>query len=146
MSHTHRNSINFVFLQATWHFRDRYKEYRKPKRNKQYFRRKSRTYYRNQPFNTRYRKLEKYWIKIRRTKYSKKQCKCYLCGQEGHIKLECPELKKLPNERNRKTQIKINLIKEYELNSENEELISDLDFESDNSSIYSLDDEIEEFF
>ena len=29
---------------------------------------------------------------------------------------------------------------------DNEELISELDFESDNSSIYSLDDEIEEFF
>ena len=30
--------------------------------------------------------------------------------------------------------------------SDNEELISELDFESDNSSIYSLEDEIEEFF
>ena len=69
-----------------------------------------------------------------------------LCGQVGHIKPECPELKKLLNERNRKTQIKINLIKEYEINSDNEELISELDFESDNSSIYSLEDEIEEFF
>ena len=66
--------------------------------------------------------------------------------QEGHIKPKCSELKKLPNERNRKTQIQINLIKEYEINSDNEELISGLDFESDNSSIYSLDDEIEEFF
>ena len=126
--------------------RDKYREYRKPKRNKQPFRRKSRTYYKNQPFNTRYRKPGEYWIKRKRTNYSKKQCKCYLCGQEGHIKPECSELKKLPNERNRKTQIKINLIKEYEINGENEELISELDFESDNSSIYSLDDEIEEFF
>ena len=66
--------------------------------------------------------------------------------EEGHIKPECPELKKLPNERNRKTQIKINLIKEYEINSDNEELISELDFESDNSSLYSLEDEIDEFF
>ena len=126
--------------------RNRYSEYRKPRRYNQPFRRKSRTYYRNQPFNTRYRKPGKYWIKRRRTNYSKNQCKCYLCGQEGHIKPECPELKKLPNERNRKTQIKINLIKEHEINSDNEELISELDFESDNSSIYSLDNEIEEFF
>ena len=40
----------------------------------------------------------------------------------------------------------MNLIKEHEINSDNEELISELDFESDNSCIYSLDDEIEEFF
>ena len=66
--------------------RDRYMEYTKPKRYKQPFRRKSRTYYRNQPFNTRYRKPGKYWIKRRRTNYSKNQCKCYLCGQIGHIK------------------------------------------------------------
>ena len=46
----------------------------------------------------------------------------------------------------KKTQIKINLIKEHEINSDNEELISELDSESDNSSIYNLDDEIEEFF
>ena len=84
--------------------------------------------------------------KRRRTNYRKKQCKCYLCGQEGHIKLECPELKKLLNERNKKTQVKINLIKEYEIDSEDEEIISELDFVSDNSSIYSLDDEMEEFF
>ena len=126
--------------------RDRYSEYRKPRRYTQPFRRKSRTYYKNQPFNSKYRKPGKYWIKRRRTNYSKNQCKCYLCGQIGHIKPECPELKKLHNERSRKTQIKINLIKEYEINSDNEELISELDFESDNSSIYSLDDEIEEFF
>ena len=37
-------------------------------------------------------------------------------------------------------------VSEYEINSDNEELISELDFESDNSSIYSLEDEIEEFF
>ena len=126
--------------------RNSYSEYRKPRRYTQPFRRKSGTYYRNQPFNTKYRKPGKYWIKRRRTNYSKNQCKCYLCGQIGHIKPECPELKKLPNEQNRKTQIKINLIKEYEINSDNEELISELDFESDNSSIYSLDDETEKFF
>ena len=63
-----------------------------------------------------------------------------------HTQLYPLPIKKLPNEQNRKTQIKINLIKEYEINSDNEELISELDFESDNSSIYSLDDEIEEFF
>ena len=45
-----------------------------------------------------------------------------------------------------KPKLKFNLIKEYEINSDNEELISELDFESDNSSIYSLEDEIEEFF
>ena len=84
--------------------------------------------------------------KKKKNHYSKNQCKFYLCGQIGHIKPECPELKKLPNELNRKTQIKINLIKEYEINSDNEELISELDFESDSSSIYSLEDEIEEFF
>ena len=44
--------------------------------------------------------------------------KCYLCGQEGHIRPECPELKKPLNERNRKTQVKINLINEYQLDSE----------------------------
>ena len=78
--------------------------------------------------------------------YSKTQCKCYLCRQEGHIKPECLELKKLPKERNRKTQVKINFINEYEIDSENEEIISELDFESYNSNIYSLDDEMEEFF
>ena len=52
--------------------RDRYREYRKPKRYKQPLRRKSRTYCKNQPFNTRYRKPERYWIKIRRTNYNKK--------------------------------------------------------------------------
>ena len=64
----------------------------------------------------------------------------------SHIKPECPKHKKFPNERNRKTQVKINLIKEYEIDSKDEEIISELDFESDNPSIYSLDDEMEEFF
>ena len=68
----------------------------------------------------------------------------HLYGQEGHIKPKCSELKKLPNEQNRKTQVKINLINEYEINSEDEELITELDFESDNSIVYSLDDEMEE--
>ena len=45
------------------------------------------------------------------------QCKCYLCGQEGHIRPECPELKKPLNERSRKTQVKINLINEYQVDS-----------------------------
>ena len=100
--------------------RDRYREYRKPKSYKRTFRIKSRTYYKEQNFKTRYRKPGKFWIKRRRTNYSKKQCKCYLCGQEGHIKPECPELEKLPNEINRKTPVKINLIKKYEIDSEDE--------------------------
>ena len=50
----------------------RYREYRKPKSYKQTFRRKSRTYYKERPFKTRYRKPGKYWIKRRRTDYSKK--------------------------------------------------------------------------
>ena len=62
-----------------------------------------------------------------------------MCGQEGHIKPECPELKKPLNERNRKTQVKINLINEYQVSRE-EELISELDFESENSSVYSIED------
>ena len=62
-----------------------------------------------------------------------------MCDQEGHIRLECPELKKPLNERNRKTQVKINLINEYHVDSE-KELISELDLESENSSIYSIDD------
>ena len=86
-------------------------------------------------------------IKIKRTKERTRQCKCYLCGQEGHIRPECSELKKPSNERSRKTQAKINLINEYQVDSEEEELISELDFESENSSVYSIDDnepEIEE--
>ena len=63
-----------------------------------------------------------------------------MCGQEGHIRPECPELKKPLNERSRKTQVKINLINEYKIDSEKEELISELDFESENSSVYSIDD------
>ena len=59
--------------------RDRYREYRKPKRYKQTFRRKLRPYHKEQPFKTRYRKPGKYWIKRRRTNYSKKPCKFYLC-------------------------------------------------------------------
>ena len=39
-----------------------------------------------------------------------------------------------------KTQVKINLINEYQVDSEEEELISELDFESENSSEYSIDD------
>ena len=63
-----------------------------------------------------------------------------MCGQEGHIRPECPELKKPLNEWNRKAQVKINLINEYQLDSEEEELISELDFESENSSVYSIED------
>ena len=63
-----------------------------------------------------------------------------MCGQEGHIRPECPDLKKTLNEWSRKTQVKINLINEYKVDSEEEELISELDFESENSSIYSIDD------
>ena len=63
-----------------------------------------------------------------------------MCGQEGHIRPECSELKKPLNERSRKTQVKINLINEYKIDSEKEELISELDFESENSSVYSIDD------
>ena len=61
-------------------------------------------------------------------------------GQEGHIRPEYPKLKKPSNERSRKTQAKINLINEYQVDSEEEELISELDFESENSSVYSIDD------
>ena len=53
---------------------------------------------------------------------------------------ECPELKKSLSEWSRKTQVKINLINEYYVDSEEEELISELDFESENSSVYSVDD------
>ena len=53
---------------------------------------------------------------------------------------ECPELKKPLSERSRKTLVKINLINEYQVDSEEEELISELDFESENSSAYSIDD------
>ena len=63
-----------------------------------------------------------------------------MCGQEGHIRPKCPELKKPLKERSRKTQVKINLINEYHVDSEEEELISELDFESENSSVYSIDD------
>ena len=63
-----------------------------------------------------------------------------MCGQEGHIRPECSELKKLLNERSRKTQVKINLINEYQVDSEEEELITELDFESKNSSVYIIDD------
>ena len=64
-----------------------------------------------------------------------------MCGQEGHIRPECLELKKPLSERSRKTQVKINLINEYQVDSEEEEeLISELDFESENSSVYSIDD------
>ena len=56
-----------------------------------------------------------------------------------HIRSECLELKKPLNERNRKTQVKINLINEYQVSRE-EELISELDFESENSSVYSIGD------
>ena len=63
-----------------------------------------------------------------------------MCGQEGHIRPECPELKKPLNERSRKTQVKINLINEYQVDSEEEELITELDFESKNSSVYIIDD------
>ena len=62
-----------------------------------------------------------------------------MCGQKGHIRPECPKLKKPSNERNRKTQVKINLINKYKVDSE-EELISELDFESENLSVYNLDD------
>ena len=48
---------------------------------------------------------------------------------------ECPELKKPLSERSRKTLVKINLINEYQVDSEEEELISELDFESENSSV-----------
>ena len=105
-------------------------KFRKPKRYNKFLRRKSRTFYKKRPYQTRYKKPGKFWIKRKRTSERKRQCKCYLCGQEGHIRLECPELKKPLNERNRKTQVKINLINEYQLDSEEEELISELDFES----------------
>ena len=63
-----------------------------------------------------------------------------MCDQEGQIRLECPEIKIPLKERNRKTQVKIYLINEYQVDSEEEELISELDFESENSSVYSIDD------
>ena len=53
-----------------------------------------------------------------------------MCDQECHIRPECPELKKLLNEWSRKTQAKINLINEYQVDSQEEELISKLDIES----------------
>ena len=53
-----------------------------------------------------YKKPGKFWIKRKRTTERKIQCKCYLCGQKGHIRPECPELKKPLNERSRKTQVK----------------------------------------
>ena len=63
-----------------------------------------------------------------------------MCGQERHIRPECPKLKKQSNEWSRKTQVKINLINEYQVDSEEEELIRELDFESKKSSVYSIDD------
>ena len=63
-----------------------------------------------------------------------------MCGQEGHVRPEYPKLKKPKNERSRKTQAKINLINEYQVDSEEEELIRELDFESKKSSVYSIDD------
>ena len=50
-----------------------------------------------------------------------------MCGKETHIRPKCPEIKIPLKERNRKTQVKINLINEYQLDSEEEELISELD-------------------
>ena len=73
------------------------------------------------------------------SKERKRQCKCYLCGQEDHIRPECPKLKKPSNEQSRKTQAKINLIKEILIDSEEKELICELDFESKNPSVYSID-------
>ena len=61
-----------------------------------------------------------------------------MCGQEGHIRPECLELKKPLNEQSRKKQAKINLINECQVDRE-EELISEYDFESENSSVYSID-------
>ena len=54
----------------------------------------------------RYKKPGKFQIKRKKTTKRKRQCKCYLCSQEGHIRPECPELKKPLNERSRKTQVK----------------------------------------
>ena len=56
-----------------------------------------------------------------------------------HIRPKCPKHKKPLHERSRKTQVKVNLINEYHVDSEEEELISELDFESENSSVYSID-------
>ena len=83
----------------------------------------------------RYKKPGKFQIKRKKTTKRKRQCKCYLCSQEGHIRSEFPELKKPLNEQSRKIQVKIKLINEYQVGSEEEELISELDFESANSSV-----------
>ena len=95
-------------------------KFRKPKKYNKFLRRKSRTFYKKCPYQTRYKKPGKFWIKRKRTKQRKRQCKCYLCGQEDHIRPEYSKLKKPSNERSRKTQAKINLINEYQLDSEEE--------------------------
>ena len=62
-----------------------------------------------------------------------------MCGPEDLIRSECPKLKKLLNKQG-KIQVKINLIREHQINSKEKELISELDFESENSNVYCLND------
>ena len=59
--------------------------------------------------------------KKKKNQRKKKQSKCYLCGQEGHIRYEYSALKKPPNKWSRKTQAKINLISEHQIDSDEKE-------------------------
>ena len=98
--------------------------FRKPKRYTKFLKRKCKTVYKKWHFQTRYEKLRKFWIKKKRNQEKKRQYKCYLCGPEDLIRSECPKLKKLLNKQG-KIQVKINLIREHQINSKEKELISE---------------------
>ncbi|CAL8993865.1 unnamed protein product [Prunus brigantina] len=115
-------------------YRKSYRKYKPYKQQNKNFRTQpSKTFRRRKYIPKQFRKrTNKPWIRKYKAP-NKSTCKCYLCGEVGHIRPKCPKLGKQPRE-------KLQLIEQFQLEDDEdlESIYSIDDNLSDNESIYSV--------
>ena len=115
-------------------YKNKYKSYKPYKQHKNFSIRPSRTYMKRKYIPKQFRKRSgRPWIRKYKAPKDKSSCKCYLCGEVGHIRPKCPKLGKQPRE-------KVHLMELFKLDKDEDiQSIYSLDDLSDNESIYSIE-------